>query len=124
MNHPKSQLAFTIVELMVVMVMIVIIASTLYFILSGWRTETARTEVQNDLKNMAAELQQYSNFNNGYPSAISSLTYDRTATVTVNYVLRTDGTYCANAASIPESLVTYNIDSRVSTEPAEGLCTP
>jgi prepilin-type N-terminal cleavage/methylation domain-containing protein len=58
MNHPKSQRAFTIVELMVVMVMIVIIASILYFILSGWRTETARTEVQNDLKNMAAELQQ------------------------------------------------------------------
>lgn len=113
---------FTIVELLVVIVIIAIIASILYFILSGWRVETARTEVQNDLKNLTTEIQQYRNFNNTYPATLANLQYDNTSSVSISYTLRGDGTYCINASSIPEPAVQYNVDSAVSANAVEGTC--
>ena len=124
MNKRRKSHGFTIVELIVVVTLIAVLASISYFILSGWRVETARTEVKNDLQNIESELNAYRTFNNGFPSTLTAVNYDATASVDSSYSLRTDDTYCLNASSNVEPTVSYFIDTRTNKHLAEGSCTP
>ena len=98
----KSRQGFTIVELLVVIVVIVALALLTIFAFGSWRARTARTEMKNELTTVSGALQNYVNFNNSYPAALSNVPYQSDPNVSVTYTLRSDGkSYCLNAASIP-----------------------
>ena len=59
---------FTIVELMVVMIGIGLLLTVSVFAYGAWRTSVAKTEVMNDLKNVAAAMKNARNFDNVYPT--------------------------------------------------------
>ena len=111
--------------MIVVISIIAILAMVTYFILSGWRVETAKTEVMNQLKVIESEIDNYRNFNNGYPSLLTQVDYETTETVDVNYTYRISGdTYCLNGSSNVEPTVKYFTDTRDNKHLEEGLCTP
>lgn len=121
-KHLKS-VGFTIIELIIVIVIIGILSSIMYFIMSGWRVEAARTEVKNDLKNIEVELEGYRNFHNDYPTNLDQIDYEKTETVDVSYSYdATQGTYCINASSNVESSVQYFSDTSSDDSLAEGTC--
>lgn len=119
----KHVAGFTIVELAVVVTIVALLAAISYFILSGWRVETARTEVKNDLQVIESELEAYRTFNNTYPLSLSMLEYEQTDTVDVTYNYNTaQETYCLNGKSNVEPSVEYYISTATSEHLAEGSC--
>lgn len=97
----KMHRGFTIVELLVVLVVIAMLATITIFSFGSWRARTARTEMKNELSTVASALQNYANFNNQYPAALTALSYQSNTNVTITYTLRTGGaSYCLNAGSV------------------------
>ena len=115
---------FTLVELMVVIVVIAILAGIVVLSYSGWRTETAQNEVQNDLKAAATAMENYKNFNNGYPATLSTIGSSFTPSQNVTVV--TSGTptttyYCLKGSSTAVTSVIYYITS-TNQIPHTGSC--
>jgi len=116
---------FTIVELMVSIIVIVILASIVAFAFGSWRSSSARTELKNDLTSAAAKLKDYKTWNNGYPpdSATFTAVYQPSGQLMMTYALRAGGgSYCLNATSTAVSTVQYYIDSNISPTPTAGTC--
>lgn len=113
----SNQKGFTVVELIVVVVIIVILASVTVFAFGTWRSRTARTEVQNELLQSAAAIQNYKAFNNNLPAtqAAFNVVYSPGNAVTLTYIKRVDNTYCLNGVSTKDAAVRFNIDSRNNT---------
>lgn len=113
----SDQKGFTVVELIVVVVIIVILASVTVFAFGTWRSRTARTEVQNELLQSAAAIQEHRAFNNNLPDtqAAFNVIYTPGSAVTLTYIKRVDNTYCLNGVSTKDPAVMFNIDSRNNT---------
>jgi prepilin-type N-terminal cleavage/methylation domain-containing protein len=113
----SDQKGFTVVELIVVVVIVVILASVTVFAFGTWRSRTARTEVQNELLQSAAAIQEHRAFNNNLPAtqAAFNVIYTPGSAVTLTYIKRVDNTYCLNGVSTKDSAVMFNIDSRNNT---------
>lgn len=110
MRAYRNQSGVTVVELLVVIVIIVLLATLTVFSISAWRERTAETEVKNDLLNAAAAMEDYKNFNSGYPATLpSSFTAGKNVTVTL--ASSTPTTYCIQAQSTVITTVVYNIKS-------------
>jgi prepilin-type N-terminal cleavage/methylation domain-containing protein len=70
-TKPKvdSSRAFTIVELVLVIVVIGILAGITTIAWSGWRQNAAKSEVKSDLLTVASAMESAKNFGSGYPSS-------------------------------------------------------
>jgi prepilin-type N-terminal cleavage/methylation domain-containing protein len=115
---------FTIVEILVIVAVIAILASITIFAFGSWRARTAKTEVQNDLRNSNSAIKNYQTFNNALPNAATfANTYTPSRNVTLTYALRGDNaSYCLKGQSNVESSVVWYVDSLVSTEPTTTAC--
>lgn len=130
----KQRRGFTVVELLIVIVIIASLALLTVFAFGSWRERTARTELQQELSTVSASLNNYRNFNNGYPgvaggapvspTTLNGLAYRPNAGVTMTYSLRTDGlSYCLKATSVAvASEPSWYIDSAVSATSTKIAC--
>ena len=112
---------FTIVELMVTIAVLSLLTGISIFFLNGWRERTVSNAIKHELESAYTALQSAKNFSNGYPAALSP-TYQPGDSVTMQYTLRTNGSYCLNAAGADRPTIKFYIDSTIGNEPKEGTC--
>lgn len=117
---------FTVIELIVVVVIVAALAAVTIFAFGTWRSRTAKTEVQNELLQAAAAIQNYKNFNTNIPNsqAVFNAQYTAGSAVTLTYIWRgATSTYCLNGTSTEDSSVKWSIDSAVNTsQVSQGHC--
>lgn len=112
---------FTLVELMVVIVMIVILAGIVLVSYTNWRQQTAVTAVKNDLIAASSAMNNAVTWStSGYPAIIpSSFTADPNTTISV--VSSSATAYCLKGISQTVSGITYYI-STTNRSPHTGSC--
>ncbi len=116
---------FTVVELLVVVVVIVGLATITIFAIGSWRTRTAKTEVTHALSSAASALKNHKNFNNGYPVGSPPTmpsSYDPAQGVTMTYISGTASTYCLRATSLSVTTVVLYLTQAITT-PTATACT-
>lgn len=113
--------AFTVVELMVVIVVIGIIAAVLVTGYGSWQSSVAKNAVQSDLKMAASAMKNAKNFSNGYPTSIPS-TFRGSSKVNLSVAWSTGTSFCLNGVSVQYGSVQYYLDSSGSDEPKAGTC--
>ena len=121
----RRLLGFTVVELIVVVVIIVGLATITNFAIGSWRTRTAKTEVTHALSSAATALKNHKIFNNGYPTGsppVMPSSYDPAQGVTITYISGTASTYCLRANSLLVPAVVMYVTQATST-PTATACT-
>lgn len=124
---------FTLVELMVVMVVIVILSSITIVGFGSWRTRVAETEVKSDLYGVKAGMEAARNHSNGYPVYAIGTVFDGTNStravfrqsenVIITYRSGSATTYCVQAQSNEIATVTMFVNMGSSNkEPQPGTC--
>ncbi len=115
--------AFTLVELVVVAVIIAILGTVGVVGYNGWRQATVTAQQKNDLNAAASAMENYRNFNKGYPSTIPS-SFNPSSGVTLVGGGTDDGvTFCINATNSQFPDLPYHIDS-TGNGAQPGICTP
>jgi prepilin-type N-terminal cleavage/methylation domain-containing protein len=115
---------FTIVELVVVISVVGTLATIGVLSYNGWQKSTATSAIKSDLSSVAAAMENYRNFNSGYPSVIPD-TFAHSPDVDMSDIEnQTDTTFCISATSIKNpSAGSYHIDQNSGSQGAEaGLC--
>ena len=121
----RNRHGFSIVELLVVIIAIVMLAAITIFGFGSWRERTAKAEVRNELINASNALKDNLNFRNFYPAS-GSLTsvYSPKARVILSYTLRSDTrSYCLRGQSMEAASVVMYIDSKKGQNPETTPCT-
>jgi Tfp pilus assembly protein PilE len=121
--QPKKQSAFTIVEILIVVVVITILVSITAIAYDGLTTRANQNAMQANLKQIAATLKIYKADNGSYPSTLAALNANQTLyndkTAVWAYTLTSD-TYCMSLGSTSTSL-RYHYGSAVG-KVEDGLC--
>lgn len=121
MKFNKS--GFTVVELLVILVVLGILISATVAAYSDWRTRTAETEVKNDLKAAVAQLKNYRNFNNQYPSPGDFSTVFKTSEgveiTDMGEVVSGSG-HCLVGTSKVDSSIVFAVSTDKNPEPVPG----
>ncbi len=120
-SQNKYQSAFTLVEMVVVIVVVVVLSTLIIVGYAGWRDETIRTEVQSQLKQAVAAMENSRNFGSGYPTALPS-SYKQSKGTTITYKSGDATTFCLDAASNEDSTIVYFANSTTSRDPSVGSC--
>ena len=118
----KEFRAFTIVELLIVIVVLGILAGITVIGYGTWQTRLAQSSVQSDLKSAAAAMEQAKNFGNGYPTSLPD-SFESGSNVIITYASGGAGSYCIEARSTTNPSVTYYISAISAKEPTPGTCT-
>ena len=113
--------AFTLVEILVIIVVIGILSTIVIVAVGNWRKSTAETEVNNDLTNLANAMNSERNFNDGYPYAIPP-SFTASPDVTVTYAWGSAIDYCVQAESKVITSVVYHIEAPIDNAPQSGPC--
>lgn len=114
---------FTIVELIVVISVIGILATIGFLSYNNWQASIITSTIKSDLSGAAAAMEDYRNFNNGYPSSLPS-----TFKSSPDVALTTIGggtTFCISATSIKSpSVGYYYVNQNSGSQGAKvGSCT-
>lgn len=119
----EPQKGFTIVEIIMITVGIAILATITLVSFGSWQEDVQTTVVRHDMSNLATALENYRNFNNAYPTALSSVSQSFTVSndVTVNVATLTTSGYCIEGRSNNMPSVIYSIRSSNHT-PTAGVC--
>lgn len=113
----RPQSAFSIVELLVIIVVMGILLSLSVFAYGDWRLRTARNEVQSNLIQLRGAMENARNFDNAYPVTIPA-SYDPSSTVTTTLVTLAGGTaYCVRGQSTARTTVIYYINVPNTPDP-------
>lgn len=106
--------AFTLVELMIVIVVLAILAGIVLVSYSTWRSDTTTAAMKNDLLALAAAMDNTKNFSNGYPSSVpSSFSPSNGNVVQLSAV---SGTYyCATVYNSQQSTLVYSYSTSTRT---------
>lgn len=111
--------AFTIVELIIVIVVIGIIAGITVMSYAAITTDAAKQSLQTDLQGAASQLTRYKADNGGYPSTLDATDIASTSTTAFDYMyLPVTGGYCLSASAGDMSFHMSDSDA----EPREGAC--
>ena len=123
MNRNR-QSGFTMVELVVVIAVLSVLISIIYFLIASWRVDAAETQVKNELTQATNAVTNSRNFSGTYPTSGGfSTVYEVGPDVTFDYVYRAgDDSFCMEAQSQRVATVRYHVDSRTSTTPVAGVC--
>jgi len=120
-NNKQSK-AFTIVELLVVIVVIGILAAISIVSYTGIQNRARATVAQNDLRQAATQLELHNVTTGSYPQNLSDTDENRGVPAsngtTYQYRYNADGTYCLTATNGAQ---TYSIESTNPT-PKQGAC--
>lgn len=129
--------AFTVIELVVIIVVIGILATISLFAIRSWRDGVAETGLKNDLNGVKAALENAKNWskgsNNGYPSLTTGTTFDGSDTTAKKLFTQSSDSilvyaegskeyYCIDAASKTRENIFLFLDSRQGSEPKKGTC--
>ena len=118
----RNDFGFTLVEVLIIIAVISLLITLTLVVAGNWRKSTAETEVKNDLKSAAGAMENYRNFNNGYPTSIPS-SFSSSSNVTVTYESGNSTAFCLEGRSTAESSVIYSFDSTASGgQPQSGAC--
>ena len=124
-KHNRLQ-AFTIVELLIVIVVIAILASISIVSYTGIQERASATVLQSDLRNAATQLTLDYTYNGTYPGNPEAANENKGLTKSsgTTYSYTTDGTsYCLAATSSRAGVSSYYISSANGTV-TQGTCTP
>src|SRR5690606_17953829 len=114
--------AFTIVELIVVIVVIGIISTVSVIGYGQWQRSLAATQLKSDLNGVASAMENYKNFNNAYPSDVLTV-FTPSDGVSIGGGSSDGFTYCVDAVSIKDSSVKFYIEAPSSNSDAQaGSC--
>lgn len=113
---------FTIVEVIVVIVVIGILAAVAIVGYDGWNKRVVETQIKSDLNGAAVSMENYKNFNDGYPSLIPT-NFTASKDVTLSLSSSNSKEYCIDATSSRDSSVHYYIDESNKDSGAQvGIC--
>jgi|GEM_PF-1784856 len=128
MKKPKIHIlkqGFTIIELVIVISIIAILATITIVGYNGWRNTALAAQIKNDLNGEATAMESYRQFNNQYPTSLSSLT---TFTASANDVLTlssdsTTTNYCIEGYNTANPTNVFYIASETKDQGAlSGPC--
>lgn len=118
----KYSSAFTIVELIVVVMVIGIISTVSVIAYGGWQRSIAATQLKSDLSAAASAMESHKNFNNTYPSDVLSV-FTPSDGVAIGGGSPDGFSYCVDAVSIRSSDIVYYMESPATeNSPQEGTC--
>lgn len=122
MTNKKYSSAFTIVELVVIIVVIGILAGVTIIGYGSWRNQVASTEVKNDLSSAAATMENARNFGeDGYPTDIPS-TFTASPNALITYESGDATSFCIDGRSTVSTSIYYFVDSSNGKEVLNGTC--
>jgi Tfp pilus assembly protein PilE len=114
--------AFTIVELIAVILVVGIITSISIVGYGEWQRSTLQTQVKSDLNGVAAAMESHKNFNEGYPSDASTV-FTPSDGVLISGGSADGLTYCVDGAvSSRDDVEFYIAKPSGSNDPQEGTC--
>jgi len=118
-----SKNGFTIAELIIVIVVIGILASVTIVGYGSWKNSTLSAAVKSDLNGVASAMEDYRNFNNGYPSSIPN-TFTPSSSVTLTIDPSGSATsYCIDGVSDEDPTITFYVASSKKDQGAiQGTC--
>src|SRR6218665_1076515 len=119
-NKKHFSKAFTIVELIVVIVVIGILAGVAIVGYGAWRSDLAGKAVKSDLNAASAAMENARNFGEGYPLDIPS-TFAASANVTITYVSGDAKAYCLEGRS-SQAVGQYFFFSSSTKQALNGTC--
>lgn len=112
--------AFTVVELMIVVVVIGILAATTVVGYRGMQTRAADADVKNDARNISDSLELYYLKNKAFPSQLADMGEIKKSTNT-SLTYESNGTsYCLNAFNTKPGVKSFTV--RDDSSVAEGNC--
>lgn len=122
-NRLMRRHGFTLVELLIVISVLAILASVVVVSYGPWRTRTAQTEVQNDLKHAAVAMENYKNFNDGYPSVAAGIpdSFSASQNVTITLKSSSPASFCLQGNSKLISSVQFYV-TNTKTTPTTVAC--
>lgn len=132
-QNRKAGAAFTLVELVVIIAVIGILAAMTIVGFGAWRTRVAETEVESDLINLKAGMEDVRNRTDAYPVFTSGTEFDGTNStrvvfeqsenVELTYESGTATGYCVTAVSEEVPSVSMFLDMASSNKsPQDGSC--
>lgn len=113
--------AFTLVELLIVITVIAILALVAVIGYGNWHTTILQKQVQSDLKQAAAAMQDAKNFGTGYPSTVPSSYTPSAGTVLTGGGSADGTTFCINGTTSSNSSIKYYIQDGGGA-PLAGTC--
>jgi surface protein len=134
MKNLRSKKGFTVVELVVIIVVIGILAGMSVMGWSSWRTTLAKKEIQSDLNGVVAAMNNYKNFNDGYPLLVEGCIFDQDVAtgkctnnifsasngVTLTYLSGTTSTFCIEGTSNSNPSISYFV--KEDGQSVNGTC--
>lgn len=116
----NRQRGFTITEIIVVVTVIGILSAIGVISYGSWRTATIDNQLKSDLTGVSSAMENYKNFNNGYPSSIPS-SFKPSSDVSLTMVTTTPTSYCINAQSISDPSRQFYTSSSTKVA-SQGAC--
>lgn len=113
-NHKRIALqkdkisAFTIVELIVVVSVIIILATIVALNYGDWQKNIVTTQIKSDLNGVASAMEDYRNFNNQFPASVPASFKPSRGTSINGGSLNSGKTYCVDATSDGQSFSISN----------------
>jgi len=122
-NKKNKNLGFTIAELIVVIVVIGILASVTIVGYGSWKSSTLAAAVKSDLNGVVSAMEDYRNFNDGYPSTIPT-TFTPSNDVSLTFFTGGTGSfYCVDGTSTKNASIQFYVSSSTKDKGAlAGKC--
>lgn len=117
----RASSAFTIAELIIIIIVIGILAASVLVGYNGWQHSSRESQVKSELIHAAAAMQDYSTYNDTYPSTVPADRYTPNSEVTITVANNSSVAYCLNGVSTVISSITYYMASDLK-DPKPGTC--
>jgi prepilin-type N-terminal cleavage/methylation domain-containing protein len=118
----KFHAAFTIVELIVVIVVIAILAGVVLLSYGAWRTSVATSSLKSDLAHAASAMESSRTFDNAYPLSIPT-SFSPSANNTIQLTSPDAKSFCIDGTTSQSASIKYYIDNLTQTQGATaGTC--
>jgi len=115
---------FTVIELLLMISVTVLLASTIVLGYSSWRQTAAKTQVKNDLGGVVSTMRNSRNFSNSYAEDVADLKTLKSSDGVVLSGGSLDGgkTFCVDASYSQFPSIQYHVDSENGTDAQSGAC--
>lgn len=124
-NRYKNVSGFTIVEILVIVIVLVILGSISVLGYNSWQQNITVSQLKNDLLSAVTAMENVKNFGTGYPSDVNSINnFKASQNVTLSGGSSDGKTYCVQAVSSKIPNLYYYISTDDNKEPQLGQCVP